>query len=236
MLKTAKTGSDAVYIIDLDGLSVRAREKNIKNLYLRVAAGSVSVSLPFSFPRARLLAFLRERLPWIRAKLAESPPPEKRRWISGAQIPHLGRRLTLNVVETREKPGAELVGDVLAVRSRGAGSEEKIAARVLAWQKRELEELAREYVRIWREKLKLPPISINIRRARSRWGSCAPAKARITLNAALSEYPPPCVEYVVVHELTHMFEPNHGPGFYRRLERSLPDWRERKAALDGRGE
>ena len=39
------------------------------------------------------------------------------------------------------------------------------------------------------------------------------------------------MELVVVHELCHIREKNHGPGFYALLERYLPDWRERKKLL-----
>ena len=43
--------------------------------------------------------------------------------------------------------------------------------------------------------------------------------------------PPEAVDLVVVHELCHIREKNHGPRFYALLERFLPDWRQRKALL-----
>lgn len=67
----------------------------------------------------------------------------------------------------------------------------------------------------------------------SRWGSCQPATGRICINIRLAAYPPQCLEYVVVHELCHFLERGHGPRFRALMTRFLPDWRERRALLDG---
>ena len=45
------------------------------------------------------------------------------------------------------------------------------------------------------------------------------------------EYPPPAIEYVVVHELAHIRHKNHGPDFYLEISRVLPDWQARSALL-----
>lgn len=65
----------------------------------------------------------------------------------------------------------------------------------------------------------------------SRWGSCNPQTGRICINVQLAEYPPECLEYVVVHELCHLLERGHGPRFKALMDAFLPDWRERRAKL-----
>jgi len=40
------------------------------------------------------------------------------------------------------------------------------------------------------------------------------------------------VDYIVVHELTHLAMPDHSPAFWQALERALPDWQARKSDLD----
>ncbi|MDE5833308.1 MAG: M48 family metallopeptidase, partial [Desulfovibrio sp.] len=77
------------------------------------------------------------------------------------------------------------------------------------------------------------PLELAIRKMRARWGTCMPQKRKIILNATLSRFSPVCLEFVIVHELGHIFNPNHGPQFYAWLDRWLPDWRDRAARLSG---
>lgn len=74
-----------------------------------------------------------------------------------------------------------------------------------------------------------PPI--RFRWMRSRWGSCRPADPAVTLNTRLLLYPESCAEYVIVHELAHLLQPNHSPAFYAVVAAILPDWQERRDLL-----
>ena len=74
------------------------------------------------------------------------------------------------------------------------------------------------------------PTGFKVTAARKRYGSCS-AKNSLCFSCFLMNCPEEAVELVVVHELCHIREKNHGPGFYALLERYLPDWRERKKLL-----
>ena len=67
-------------------------------------------------------------------------------------------------------------------------------------------------------------------RLRARWGSCS-ADGRITLNLGLVLLAQPLIDYVLLHELCHLREMNHGARFYALLAAAMPDFRERQAAL-----
>ncbi len=73
--------------------------------------------------------------------------------------------------------------------------------------------------------------SIQVRKLKSRWGSCTPARHSIRLNSQLLDVPKAAAEHVVVHELCHFLEANHSPAFWAEVERVLPDYCERKALL-----
>ncbi len=74
--------------------------------------------------------------------------------------------------------------------------------------------------------------NIRFRNMVSRWGSCQPKRAILTFNYLLVEAPLSCIEYVVVHELTHFLHPNHSKKFYRQLSMFMPDWNDRKKVLE----
>ena len=66
---------------------------------------------------------------------------------------------------------------------------------------------------------------IAYRNMTSRWGSCQPSTGRICINVRLALYPPECLEYVVVHELCHLLERDHGPRFHALMDAFLPGWK-----------
>lgn len=65
--------------------------------------------------------------------------------------------------------------------------------------------------------------SIKIGNAKTKWGSCD-SKGRIIYSTPLAFLPPEIIEYVILHELCHTVEMNHGKKFYSLLARFMPDY------------
>ncbi|KAB7788757.1 Zinc metalloprotease [Bifidobacterium cebidarum] len=78
------------------------------------------------------------------------------------------------------------------------------------------------------------PTHITLRLMTTRWGSCTPKTGRIRLNLQLGLMEPRFLEYVLVHEMTHLWERGHGAGFQRRIGSYLPNWRELRRDLNRR--
>lgn len=76
----------------------------------------------------------------------------------------------------------------------------------------------------------LTPAGVRITDARRRFGSCS-AQNRLCFSWRVMQYPDEAVDYVVVHELAHIAQKNHGPDFYRLVESVLPDWKRRQSLL-----
>jgi predicted metal-dependent hydrolase len=75
---------------------------------------------------------------------------------------------------------------------------------------------------------------ITLRDQRSRWGSCS-SKGTLSFNWRLVLAPHDVLDYVVVHEMCHLVELNHGAAFWRLVERRRPDYRDAKKWLDDHG-
>ena len=75
---------------------------------------------------------------------------------------------------------------------------------------------------------------IQIRDQRTRWGSCSP-NGNLSFNWRLVLAPFDVLDYVVVHEVCHLREPNHSRRFWRLVESRRPEWRRQKAWLDEHG-
>jgi len=74
--------------------------------------------------------------------------------------------------------------------------------------------------------------ALQVRKMKTLWGSCSRKHCKINLNYYLYKAPPPCIDYVVLHELTHFLYPKHNKDFYEFLTVHMPDWKERKRILD----
>ena len=103
------------------------------------------------------------------------------------------------------------------------------AAEIEALKARARAELP-EKIAYWSGQMGVAPTGFKVTTARKRYGSCS-AKNSLCFSCFLMNCPEEAVELVVVHELCHIREKNHGPGFYALLEQYLPDWRERKKLL-----
>ena len=102
-------------------------------------------------------------------------------------------------------------------------------AEIQALKERAQSELPEKIV-YWSEQMGVRPTGFKVTTARRRYGSCS-GKNSLCFSCFLMNCPEEAVELVVVHELCHIREKNHGPRFYALLERYLPDWRERKKLL-----
>lgn len=72
---------------------------------------------------------------------------------------------------------------------------------------------------------------LKVRRMKTRWGVCVPARRQITLSLRLAEKPRAAVEYVVLHEYAHFLRADHSPAFWAVVARYMPDYRARRALL-----
>lgn len=84
------------------------------------------------------------------------------------------------------------------------------------------------YLKKWSKKTDLFYTHLSIKNMKTRWGSCNHNKAYINLNLKLLEKSLKAIEYVILHELSHIKYPNHSKEFYDFLYKFMPDFRERE--------
>lgn len=109
---------------------------------------------------------------------------------------------------------------------------ERASKEDIAQWKRVCKEKATPYFEQWQFFMQLYPSEVTYRNMKSRFGSCNKRTGKICINTRLALYPETCLEYVVVHELAHLQEANHGPAFKALLDEFLPDWRQRRKLLN----
>ena len=77
----------------------------------------------------------------------------------------------------------------------------------------------------WETLLGVQAAGYGIKKMKTKWGSCNADARRVWLNLELAKKPPQCLEYLIVHELTHLIERHHNDRFIELMDRHLPNWR-----------
>ena len=82
----------------------------------------------------------------------------------------------------------------------------------------------------WAENINLSPAYILFRKTKRQWGSCS-AKNVLSFNTMIMKLPPDVIEYIIVHELSHIKHRHHQKAFWQLIERYLPDYKRRVQEL-----
>jgi predicted metal-dependent hydrolase len=207
------------------------RRSSRRTLAITVApGGDLVVTAPESASDAQVETVLRRRGEWIRRRTREiaalPPQPTPREWVSGETHRYLGRQYRLKVVRG-EKAQVKLSGQFFRVTVPEPREPEQVRRAMERWYleharetfERRMEAVIRRTPRLGLSEA--PPLIV--RRLQKRWGSCS-AEGRILMNVDAVRLPMPCIDYLLVHELCHLRQPHHGPGFWRLLDACMPDW------------
>jgi predicted metal-dependent hydrolase len=196
------------------------------------AAGDLTVTAPHHVPLARLDSVVRTKAPWVLQrvkKASDRPPPmSSREFITGESILYLGRHYRLRVVRGAAEPAVLKAGWLLVP---GAGGDPAGVRRAVAdWLRGHAEEYlpGRLSDVCLRHDIKTPPLVVGEQRAR--WGSCD-ARGTLRINWRIIQAPVPLIDYVLLHEVTHLAHPAHDRAFWAALGRKMPDYEGRRDRL-----
>ncbi len=223
--------------IRIEDIDVEVERKMIRGMRLAVYPpdGRVRMSVPFYISEREVRDFLVQKWQWIcrsREKVLARPRNKSREYVSGEQHLFFGKRYTLQVESvssgTRE---VAIEGDQIILRCRPQTTAERREAILYEWYRAQLHLVLEQMVNEWLFRIGEAPVEWSTRRMKSEWGSCIARKRKLLFNLELARVPRECVEYVVVHELTHLAVQNHGPAFKALMTERLPDWKERRKQL-----
>ncbi|MDX9800877.1 MAG: SprT family zinc-dependent metalloprotease [Spirochaetia bacterium] len=223
--------------ITVSGITFELIRKDIKTIRLTVYApdGRVRVSAPVRVGEDTVKQFVKSKLPWIRRRLIKFEGSERltqREYKNRESHFFQGERYLLDVIETQGRPKVEVRGAYLDLYIKPGSGREKRHDVMNAFYRREMKKQLPDIIDKWEKEMKISAGEVRIRQMKTRWGSCNIKKKRIWLNLELAKKPLPCLEYVVVHEMTHYFERLHNSSFKTILSSYLPDWRELKDQLN----
>lgn len=217
---------------------VFVEQKKMKHIYLRIMEnGMLHVTAPLYVKKEDILRFLQEKESWIQehaAKRQEKSSLEaKCRYQTGEQVFLFGQSYQLVVKEYGARSKVTLLTDSIEMQVPDGATEEMRKKVLDFFYRKQLETAIREAFLKWEPVVGKQHSTVTIRDMKTRWGSCNVRTAQISLNLQLAKKPLYCLDYVVVHELCHLWVPNHGVEFKAFMDRFYPNWREVKKILNG---
>ncbi len=214
------------------------RAESIRRLKIKVHPDCrIEVSAPPSASDQEVKRGVEKKARWIvkrlevfREQLAGRAP---RKYVSGESHYYLGRQHLLKVdVSATEVASVKLLRGVLRVSVRTKNAD-IVKKQLNDWYRIRAREVFNNRLDTLLEKAlwvsEKPPM--RILEMKSQWGSCSP-NGLITLNPMLVKAPKECIDYVILHELSHLAEHNHSEKFYRLMRQVMPNWETVKTRLD----
>ena len=221
---------------ELFGLRVEVLRSKRKTSVLYIVGDELQIRVPNRVRDRKIVQILETKERWIRNKviqLQNQRITNKREFISGESFSLFGRNLYLKVLEGG-KVGTQLIDDYLitTVRTSEIGDlrKSRIKTYLEKWYIHEAYQKLEEKVMRYSKIIRVSPREIKVRNYKTRWGSCD-NKGRLTFNFHLIKAPHEIVDYVVIHELCHMIQPNHSKFFWNEVARFDPSFKNHKKWL-----
>jgi predicted metal-dependent hydrolase len=211
------------------------------NVRYSITGKRLIMRAPAGIPKAALMEHIGKMEQWAQQQFTENPRLHQhhqiRNWEDGETVQVGDRSYTLRI-DHRETAGstarmqADRVVYLRLSRDLSAAQTDKavrtLLSRIIA--KDFYPEISRR-VLDWNKKTVNKPIAgIQLKYNHSNWGSCS-GKNNINLSTRLLFAPKEVQDYVIVHELAHLAEPNHSDRFWAVVEKFMPDYREKEKWL-----
>lgn len=229
--------------VDINGEKIVffVQRKNIKNIILKVKLDkTVTMSIPRKMKIETAKEFVKKKANWIKKQqnyyetFAEKK--ENITFENGDTVYLVGKQYKMKIIPNAIN-NIVINGEYFEINIKEKYIENKKYIKKVydKWLKEYAEQILNDLIircQSALEKYNIRIPKMEIRQMKSRWGSCIPSKNKVIFNLNLIKTPMCCIEYVVLHELSHFKYQNHSKNFYNFIAIFMPDWEERKKILN----
>ena len=194
-------------------LNPRARRLIVK---VHPSTGEVAIVAPHERSVNKAIEFLKREKDWIATRLAQVAPPVA--LLPGATVLYKGQELVIRNAPREGKGPVWIDNEAYRPTLRVVGLPEHTPRRIEDWLKKQARARLKNRVEYYANELGVTAGRVTVRDASSRWGSCS-TSGNLSFSWRLIMAPAYVLDYVAAHEVAHLREMNHGPRFWRLVER-----------------
>lgn len=184
--------------------------------------GELIVHAPKRLSIDEIYKYIKEKEKWITTKQKEIQDRLliNKDIINCNQILFLGKKYNIERVNGLKK--IELTSEALLLPEKIP--EDKINQKIKSWYMLHAKKILSERLEYFGELMQIDYSSVSINNSKSRWGSCDMSR-NIKLNYRLIMLPHKALDFVLIHELSHIIEFNHSKEFYKVISTVMPSYK-----------
>jgi predicted metal-dependent hydrolase len=224
--------------ITVNDIVIDVVRKDIKNLHLAVypPKGRVRIATPLKVDDEAVRLFAISKLSWIRknqAKYVNQERQTERKFVSGESHYFSGQRYMLNLIpHSGHQKVIIRTKKYIDLYIKPDSSVEQREAVMMNWYRKSLKEQIPALIEKWEKIIGVEVTVWEVKKMKTKWGTCNREAKRIWLNLELAKKPEHCLEYIIVHEMVHFLERNHTEKFVAYMDRFMPLWKNYKQELN----
>lgn len=222
--------------INISDIEIDVVKKDIKNIHIGVYPpyGRVRVASPLNTKDENIRLAVISRLSWIKKQkenFENQPRQSVREMVNAESHYFFGHRYLLEVIYRNGKHEIIKQHSKLELYVRKNTTHENKLLVLNEWYRSELKKELEKLVAKWEKKIGVKLNRWEVKKMKTKWGSCNIESKNIWFNLELAKVPVECIEYIVLHEMVHLLERHHNERFKELLGSYLSDWESRKKLL-----
>jgi predicted metal-dependent hydrolase len=216
--------------------------KRQKTVSINVVDGNLRILVPKVLSADQIQEFINAKSVWIARKLHDFQVRraiESKKYIDGDVFLYLGREYRLRCVEKNDcepvvKLRAGLLYSVIGPCLDDDARRNQHRDQIYQWYREKADLYLKKRTHLYSRIMSCIPMTIRVRYYKARWGACS-ASGDINYDWRIVIAPTRIVDYLVIHELSHLRYRGHGPKFWRYVAEYADDYRERRSWLRDNG-
>lgn len=214
-----------------------------KRLIISVDKDQVRVSVPRGVTSKQVREFVESKREWVfrhwQAFREKQSEKTEEKYAEGGSFPYCGRTIFLRTqIYPENRVRVRFSADALWVYLPSALPETErprlVREALLVWYKRQAKILFQEKLDDYARKMGLQYHQLRIKEQKTKWGSCS-SKGNINLNWRVILAPEQVIDYLMIHELSHLRHLNHSQAFWQEVGKYMPDYLQWKKWLRDNG-
>ena len=199
--------------IDINGTTypVNVIRKNNKNTYIRVHDGVIIVTTNYLESDKKILKLINDNITSIERMINKDNHHQER----ASKFYYFGTNYDIIIGTFSE---VDIINNKIFVSSY---------KELDKWIRKNIREIFTNRLYYWYNEFEenIPKPSLRLRKMTTRWGVCNTKSKVITLNTELFKYDIECLDYVVIHELSHLVHANHSKEFWNVVSKYCPNYK-----------